>query len=216
MKRNLITFAIAAAVIAGIAFAVVSNTQPQGVLKLDDFEGELVQGKTVDAGAGNGSTVVVTAERDVVRVADTQALKIVYDAVDGGHIWIARGYGLDVEGAAQWNRAPDRIPWEKFAALRITLKGEGAGTRIAVDIKDAGGEVFRFMLKDESAAWRHVTCPFADFSPRIDWQPKDADGNGVLDFPIMSYQFEPIAISKGTLFIDTIGLETKERQVDLP
>ncbi len=87
-------FLIGCAVYAVPAFASPS-------LCLDDFEGVLEAGQTVDAGAGSGSTVAVSAEKGTVP-SGGQALKIVYDAVAGGYIWVARGYGLDVRVRCMW------------------------------------------------------------------------------------------------------------------
>ena len=173
---------------------------------LDDLEGPLVQGDTVDAGAGNGSRVAIVADTQE-KHSGAQSIRVDYDAVSGGYIWVARGYGLDVKGAAQWSTPPQDIDWSRYGALSFYYKGDGAGARIAVDIKDAGGEMLRFMVTDDSKQWKQVICSFDAFFPRGDGQPPNAATNGALDFPIKSFQFEPIAVAKGTLFIDEVDLE---------
>ena len=44
---------------------------------------------------------------------------------------------------------------------------------------------------------------------RDDWQPEAADKNGQLDFPVKIFQFEPLPVSKGTLYFDTVELVKK-------
>lgn len=183
--------------------------QEKNVLILDDFEGEIYSDPkgTIDAGAGNGSTVEVSADQQQ-KYDGMQSLKIVYDAVSGGYMWIARGYGLDVKGAAQWKVAPQDIDWPQYKSIVFFMNGSNSGTNIAFDIKDAGKELFRFMIKDDFTGWKKIVCSFDMFFPRGDWQPADADTNGVLDFPVMSFQFEPIAINKGSFNIDNVSLES--------
>ena len=189
-----------------VATASVSAQETGKAFLLDDFEGPIVAGQTIDAGAGNGSAVTVSADADVKR-AGAQSLKIDYDAVSGGTLWIARGYGLDVKGAALWTAEPEKIDWLSYGAVSFYLKGSGSGAQMAFDIKDAGGEIFRFMVKDDARDWKQVVCPFDQFFPRGDWQPPAADKNGELDFPVKSFGFEPIAIAKGMVHIDEVSLE---------
>ncbi|MFA5039399.1 MAG: carbohydrate binding domain-containing protein [Candidatus Omnitrophota bacterium] len=175
---------------------------------LDDFEGDVISDPkgTIDAGSGNGSSVVVSADRENKKSGE-QSLKIDYDAVGGGYIWVARGYQLDVKGAALWTKAPQDIDWSRYGAISVYLLGEGSGARIAFDIKDAGGEIFRTMITDDTKGWKQVVAPFDQFLPRGDWQPAAAEVNGNLDFPVMSFQFEPIAVAKGVIHVDAVTLE---------
>jgi len=75
-------------------------------LLLDDFEVTVTSGLdgTVDSGAGNGSSVQVSAATDI-KNSGNQALKVVYDAVSGGYIYVARGSGLDAKNA-NWKIKP--------------------------------------------------------------------------------------------------------------
>jgi len=177
-------------------------------LVLDDFESEIISGPkgTIDAGAGNGSSVTVSADKEIKK-SGGQSLKIDFDAVSGGYIWVARGFNLDVKGADRWAKKPQDIAWANYGAISFYLYGTASGARMAFDIKDAGGEMFRFMVTDDTNGWKQIVCPFDEFFPRGDWQPSTADVNGALDFPVMSFQFEPIAIAKGTIDVDDVSLE---------
>lgn len=183
--------------------------QEKNVLVLDGFEGEIVSDPkgTIDAGAGNGSTIEVSADKDQ-KYSGEQSLKIVYDAVSGGYMWVARGYNLDVKGAAQWNVAPESVDWPKYKAITFYMNGSNSGANIAFDVKDASKEMFRFMIKDDFTGWKKIVCSFDQFFPRGDWQPSDADTNAVLDFPIKSFQFEPIAVNRSSFNIDDVSLES--------
>jgi hypothetical protein len=86
--------------------------------------------------------------------------------------------------------------------------GSESKMRMAFDVKDAAGEMFRFMVTDDFKGWKQIVCPFSQFFARGDWQPPVATVNGTLDFPIRSFQFEPIAVASGTVEIDEVALET--------
>ncbi len=201
-KMFVIFFILSVLVQAGCA------QEESKVLVLDDFEGEIIvgMGGTIDAGSGNGSSVEVSADK-ANKKNGQQSLKITYDAVSGGYIWVARGYDLDVKGAAKWLIAPEKIDFAKYGAVSFYLLDSGSGTRIAFDVKDAGGEIFRFIVTDDTKDWKQVICPFDQFVARSDWQPQTAIANGTLDFPIKSFQFEPLPVSKGTINIDEVALE---------
>jgi len=177
-------------------------------LVLDNFEGEIIGGPqgTIDAGGGNGSSVAVSGDK-TNKEAGEQSLKIDYDAVSGGYIWVARGYNLDVKGAAAWLVEPENIKWDSYGAISFYMFGTDSKLRMAFDVKDAGGEMFRFMVTDDFKGWKQIVCPFSQFFPRGDWQPATATVNGLLEFPIKSFQFEPIAVAKGIVNIDEVALE---------
>ena len=206
MKKLIFCFMVLGLIAASAACA---EQEGKKNLILDDFEGDIVMGPTgtIDAGAGNGSSVTVSADKEI-KHSGAQSLKIVYDAVAGGYIWVARGYGLDVKGAAKWLVEPGKINWSNYGAISFYMYGSDSKMRMAFDIKDAGGEMFRFMVTDDFKGWKQIVCPFSQFFPRGDWQPPAATVNGTLDFPIRSFQFEPIAVSKGTVYVDEVALET--------
>ncbi|MCM8813608.1 MAG: hypothetical protein NC924_06715, partial [Candidatus Omnitrophica bacterium] len=84
---------------------------------------------------------------------------------------------------------------------------------VAFDIKDAGAEMWRFMIDDNFTGWREVMMPFSQFFARSDWQPHNADKNGVLNFPVMSFQFEPRRPDSGEYIFDQVSVtRTKKKQ----
>lgn len=187
---------------------VSSFAQDKGLL-IDDFEGVISGGLfgTVDFGAGNGSSVEVTASTDIKHSGE-QSLKVTFDAVPGGYMWIARGFGLDAENT-QWLVKPEDIDWAKYDALSFYMYGNNSGASIAVDIKDSYNEMWRFLTKDNFSGWQEAVCPFNEFFARSDWQPGNADKNDTLDFPLKSFQFEVLPETKGTLYFDEVKLIKK-------
>lgn len=178
-------------------------------LLIEDFEGEISGGEngTLDFGSGNSSSVEVTADTNI-KNSGAQSLKIAYDAVSGGYMWIAKGFSLDAKNAA-WLVTPESIDWKKYNAISFYIYGSGAKTKIAFDIKDSGNEMWRFIITDDFSGWKQIICPFNEFFARGDWQPQTADANAMLDFPVKSFQFEPLAEAKGALYIDTVELINK-------
>lgn len=186
--------------------ADISAQEKKGVI-VDDFEGDITGGSsgTVDFGSGNSSSVNVSASKDIMH-SGSQALKVEYEAIPGGYMWIARGFGLDVKGAACWQVVPQDINWKDFDAISFYMYGGNSKGNIAFDIKDNGNEMWRFIIEDNFSGWRQIVCLFADFFSRSDWQPNNADKNDTLDFPIKSFQFEPLPEAKGVLYFDTVEL----------
>lgn len=178
-------------------------------LLIDDFEGVISKGEsgTVDFGAGNGSTLEVSASTDI-KQSGNQGIKIDFDAVEGGYMWVARGKGLDAKNSA-WLVKPEDIQWDKYNAISFYMYGTGSNADVAFDIKDNGNEIWRFIVKDDFKGWKQVICAFNEFFVRGDWQPDGADKNGQLDFPVKSFQFEPRPVSKGTLYFDAVALIEK-------
>lgn len=182
-------------------------------LLLDSFEGQIVpagitsgsMSGNVDYGAGGGSSVEVYAD-DTDKVDGKQSLKIVFFAMPGGWIWIARGYNIDVKGAGAWEVRPQDIKWDKYNAFSFWMKGTGSGKQMAVDIIDAKKEYFRYLVKDDSDKWKQVIIPFKAFEARTDWQPNNANKNKTLDFPIMTFQFEPRPKNEGEWNLDKVEL----------
>jgi len=180
--------------------------QGQGLL-LDDFEGAISGGPegTVDFGAGNGSSVDVSAAGDI-KYSGNQSLKVTYDAVPDGYMWVARGFGLDAKNTA-WLVKPQDVDWKKYKGFSFYTYGSDSKAQIAFDIKDNGNEIWRFMLEDNFKGWKKITAAFSEFFARSDWQPDNADKNGTIDFPIKSFQFEPRPVAKGTIYFDRVELE---------
>ncbi|MDP2904929.1 MAG: carbohydrate binding domain-containing protein [Candidatus Omnitrophota bacterium] len=178
-------------------------------LLLDDYEGPINGGPvgTVDFGAGNGSTVEVTADTEIKK-SGSQSLKIDYIAMPGGYIWVSKGYGLPALNSS-WLVKPEDINWQKYKAFSFYMYGMGSGATIAFDIRDANDEVWRYLVKDRAKGWMRAVLPFAEFNQRDDWQPSTAVKNNILDFPISSYQYEPRE-SQGALHFDRVELIEKE------
>lgn len=188
--------------------SVVTFAQGQDLL-IDDFEGSITSGPegTVDCGAGGGSSVMVSASTEV-KNSGVQSLKVEYDAVTDGYMWVARGFGLDSRNAG-WLLKPESIEWPKYRAISFYVYGSDSKATIAIDIKDNGSEMWRYLFEDNFKGWKQITCPLDEFFPRGDWQPDAADKNANLDFPVRSYQFEPRPEAKGTLYFDSVTLTAK-------
>jgi len=203
MLRSILVLAFSFQLLAFSCFAAGKS------LLLDDFEGAISGGPegTVDFGAGNGSAVDVTANTEIKR-SGVQSLKINYNAVFGGYIYVARGFGLVAKNTA-WLVKPEDIDWKLYRAFSFYAYGTDSKTNIAFDIKDKGGEFWRFIFEDNFQGWKQIICPLDEFFVRTDWQPDNADKNNTLDFPIMSFQFEPRPEARGTLYIDQAELVAK-------
>jgi hypothetical protein len=194
----------------GLVFcAFISCSAQEKSLLIDDFEIPISGGPdgTVDSGSGGGSALEVTGATDI-KYTGQQSIKIVYDAVPGGYMWIARGFDLDAKNAA-WLIRPEDIDWSKFNALSFYMYGSDSKANIAFDIKDNGFQIWRFMVEDNFVGWKKIVCPFNEFFVRGDWQPNNADKNATLDFPLKSFQFEPLPEAKGTLYFDSVELVSK-------
>ncbi|MDD5196896.1 MAG: carbohydrate binding domain-containing protein [Candidatus Omnitrophota bacterium] len=189
---------------AGISLAA------DGDLLIDDFEITAVtigpEG-TVDFGAGNGSTVNVSASTDIKNTGK-QSLKVDFEAGNGGYIYVAKGTGLDARNAS-WSINPEDIQWVEYQGFSFYMYGTDSKARLAFDIKDNGNELWRFVVADDFKGWKKIVCNFDKFMVRDDWQPDTADKNAKIDFPIKIFQFEPLAESKGTLYFDTVELVKK-------
>lgn len=189
-----------------LSLGIVCFAEEQGLL-IDDFENQLSAGPsgTVDFGAGGGSSVEVTASSDTKHCGN-QSIKVTYDAVPGGYMWVARGFQLDVKNA-DWLIKSQDIDWKKYNAISFYVYGSDSGANIAFDIKDNGNELWRFMIDDNFKGWKKIICPFKEFFARSDWQPDGADKNSQLDFPLKSFQFEPRPVAKGTVYFDCVELQ---------
>ncbi|MFA6350176.1 MAG: carbohydrate binding domain-containing protein [Candidatus Omnitrophota bacterium] len=192
-----------------IAFFAVPCFAEDKILVIDDLEIGVTGGAegTVDFGAGNGSTVKVASASESFH-SGKLALKITYDAVAGGYIFVARGEGLDAKNAG-WDIAPDKIDWSKYKAIAFHMYGNDSKNQIAFDFKDKGNEIWRYMITDDFKGWKQVVCPFDQFVARSDWQPDSAEKNTAIDFPLKNYQVEPLPESKGVFYFDTVELIEK-------
>lgn len=189
---------------------VAAYSQDSNEILLDDFEGVISvgEGGTVDFGSGGGSTVEVSGSKET-KYHGEQALEIKFDAISGGYMWVARGYDLDVKGAAAWLIEPKDIDFGKFNAISFYVYGANTGTQIAVDLVDNGYEYWRYLIDDNFTEWKEFVITFGDFFARGDWQPEKADKNAELNFPIKVFQFEPRPIGRGIIYVDYVRLVKK-------
>lgn len=192
-----------------VILAATCVTFAEDKILLDDFEVAVSGGPegTVDFGAGNGSTVNVTAATDIKK-SGKQSLRVDFNAANGGYIYVARGEGLDAKNTS-WLIKPEDIKWHEYQAISFYMYGTDSKARIAFDIKDNGNEIWRFIVEDNFKGWKQIVCAFDKFAVRDDWQPDASDKNGKLDFPIKVFQFEPLSSAKGTLYFDTVELIKK-------
>jgi hypothetical protein len=197
----------AAAVFLCLAALAFSD---ENELLLDDFEGAITAGEqgTVDFGSGGGSMVEVNASKEI-KYHGEQALGVKFDAIDGGYIWVARGYDLTIKGAGAWQVEPKDIDFTKYNAIAFFMYGANTGVQVALDLVDNGSEYWRYLVEDNFTGWKEFVIPFSDFFVRGDWQPEKADKNTVLDFPVKVFQFEPRPQAKGTLYFDYVRLVKK-------
>ncbi len=177
------------------------------VLLIDSFEQE-ISPETVDFGSGGGSSLVVKAD-GTIKFCGNQSLKLDYNLKPSGYMWVARGYGLDIPGAAAWLVNPEEINWKRYNSIALEMYGSNSGGVIAFDIKDNQGELWRFLLDDDFEGWKRIICPFTLFFPRNDWQPEAAVNDEVLEFPLLSFQFEPRLPGKGVYYFDCVELTSE-------
>jgi len=193
-------------ILAAVFFFQSGALKANESLLIDNLEITVTGGTqgTVDFGSGGDSSVEVSSESSIKNQGD-QSVKVVYDAVDGGYIWIARGTGLDASNA-DWTTEVKDIDWDKYNAISVYVYGENSGSSIAFDLKDSGSEMWRYIITDDFDGWKQIVFPFDQFYARSDWQPASADNNSQMDFPVKSYQFEPLAPGKGIFYFDQVEL----------
>lgn len=197
-------------IIVFLTLFLLGCSQSQNSLLLDSFEGE-VSHKTFDYGSSKNSSVKIEAEKKK-KLCGRQSLKITYTLKPSGYMWIARGYNLDVKGAGWGNNIePKTIKWDKYNSFSLAVYGKKTNRTLALDIKDKGGEIWRYLIDDDFSGWKTIIIKFSDFFPRKDWQPSSAVVNETLDFPIMSFQFEPLTPGKGDYLIDCVKLTYKNK-----
>ncbi len=191
--------------------STVCYAQGENELLLDDFE-EVISGAgplaTVDFGSGGGSSLEVASSQEI-KYHGQQALEVSFDAAVGGYMWIARGYGLDVQNAASWLIEPKDIDFTKYNAIAFYMYGANTAIKVAVDLVDSGSEYWRALIDDNFTGWKEFVIPLSDFFVRGDWQPQSADKNAELNFPIRVFQFEPLPAGKGKLYFDYVRLVKK-------
>ncbi|MCM8757489.1 MAG: hypothetical protein NC900_03275 [Candidatus Omnitrophica bacterium] len=192
-----------------IIFMWIGVCLAEDSLVIDDFENPIFGGPegTIDFGSGNGSEVKVIATEEI-KYSGKQAIKVDFKAKEGGYMWVARGFDLDASNS-QWLVNPQDINWPDYYAISFYMYGTDSKADVVLDIKDKGSEMWRFLFKDDFSGWKRIICPFDKFFSRTDWQPDSSDRNGILDFPLKSYQFEILPSAEGTLYFDKVELVKK-------
>lgn len=183
------------------------NALQKDELLIESFEGKIGV-DTLDYGSSPGSTIAVSPSSKISKCG-RQALEINYDLRPRGYVYCAKGYDLyhrtDITtwggGRAGWRVQPDGIAWGKYEAFSIYLRGIGIG-KVAVDLTDNGGEMWRYTVNVGSRGWKKYTISFDDLSSRMDWQPPSAVVNKYIDYPFKSFQIEPKEPGMGTLYVD--------------
>lgn len=189
-----------------VLFFIFNGCSPQKSeqLLLDSFEGE-ISSDTVDFGAGPNSSIKVEASKQI-KICGEQSLKVEYKLAPSSYMWVARGFNLDVKGANRWLVSPEEIDWRRYNAFSFYMYGQNSQGAVAFDIKDAKNEMWRFVVRDDFTGWKKIICSWDKFFSRQDWQPDNAYTDQVLDFPIISFQFEPRLVGEGVYYFDCVSL----------
>jgi len=179
-------------------------------LLIDSFEGKIGV-DTVDYGSSSDSSMTASSTKKYSQCG-THSMQLDYNLKKGGYVYCAKGSGVHLRrdsstwqtGQAGWRVHPDSIKWGDYRAFKISLRGTRG--RVAIDVKDSGGELLRKYVYLKKEGWNHFEIPFSKFSSRSDWQPETAVKNGMIDFPLNSFQIEPKSPGQGTLYVDCVTL----------
>jgi hypothetical protein len=199
---------IGTALLLGCIYVYVSSISKDSVL-VESFEGK-IGADTVDYGSSENSSMIVKASTKASKCG-RQSVELKYDLKPYGYVYFAKGYGLHHRkdtnswggGRSGWIVPPEKISWKDYEAFSIALKGKGVG-KVAIDLKDSGGELWRYTLHVDTPQWKKFTIPFDDLAVRRDWQPESAVLNKYIDYPFNSFQIEPKKLGSGTLYADCV------------
>jgi hypothetical protein len=225
MEENMKTVRTIGVILALCLFAIPVSCCRQcsqlsgSKLLIDDIEGDVA----ADYGSGNGAECTVAFVKKGDSTADVysgeQAMKITYDKSFGGYLYCARGFGLTPaipvpQEKLVWSVKPESIDFKKYNAFGFFFKGQNTGNTVAVDLFDKDREIFRCEFADDTAEWKEMVIPLSHFKLRTDYQPDWNKSNKAIDFPIVTYQFEPLTGTgkeiKGDLFIDAVHFDVLE------
>ena len=197
---------IGSLLLVGCLYVYVESMMKDSVL-IESFEGKIGP-DTLDFGSSVNSSLSVKASRKISRCG-RQAVEVKFNLKPYGYAYLASGYGLYnradsntwMGGRPGWIVHPDKISWADYGGFSILLKGKDVG-KVAIDLRDSGGELWRTTVHLDSGEWKKFTVAFDDFSAREDWQPPSAVVNKYIDYPFTSFQIEPKKLGKGTLYAD--------------
>ncbi|MEV4394325.1 glycoside hydrolase family 3 N-terminal domain-containing protein [Nonomuraea sp. NPDC049607] len=162
-----------------------------------DFESDGVPQGVSAWGNDAPSTPTLTVQPAQDRpdaTAANRALKAVYDVSQWG------GWSHDLSATQDWS------PYEGFS---FWVNGTGSGQKVFFEIKDGGAgagasELFESSFTDDTAGWRQIRTPFADFVRRADYQPGGAPTDGELDLVAMWGYSMRLPAASGTLIWDDV------------
>ncbi|MGR6916034.1 glycoside hydrolase family 3 N-terminal domain-containing protein [[Actinomadura] parvosata] len=168
-------------------------------LAITDFESDGVPAGVSAWGNDAASTPALTIEPGADRPdapATNRVLRSVYAISQWG------GWSHDLPATQDWS------PYEGFS---FWVKGTASGQKVFFEIKDGGGsagasELFESSFTDDTAGWRQVKVPFADFARRADYQPSGAPTDGELDLVAMWGYSMRLPAAQGTLLWDQAEL----------
>lgn len=178
-------------------------------LLIDSFEGR-INSSTVHLEHSQGSHIKVRAEREL-KVCGSQSLKMEFKVkaispAEDGFVRAGRGYELKTRRAGRWLIEPHKIKWSDYNAMSFMCYGRKSNAVIKFGIRDAKGEVWKFIFRDDFKGWKEIICPFDYFYMSEDEQPEGLECNKILDFPIKSFFFEFILPGEDTFYFDCVKL----------
>jgi beta-glucanase (GH16 family) len=172
---------------------------------LADFAGGTPDGWFVFNG---GSTVVTTTqvvpETDPLarpgQLGDNEILATDFNIFDYG------GFGR------AYDAPPAPQDWSSFVSFQFWFYGSGSGLSYQAEISDNRSdpnsdtsERFDYTFSDDTAGWRFISIPFADFSRATDFQPGGAPDDG---FTLTEIWAWAIVLPQGTdsVYFDDFSL----------
>ncbi len=171
---------LAAAMLAVIPVAPSAEAAPpDGPDKLADFEGGVPAGWFTFVGANSVTTPTqVVADADALalpgQAGDNEFLVGDFDVVDFG------GFGQEYASTT----SPQ--DWSQTAGFSFWFHGTGSGLTYQAEISDNRSdpnsdtsERFDYEFTDDTAGWRFISIPWADFSRATDFQPGGAPDDGL-------------------------------------
>ncbi|MGW0805217.1 glycoside hydrolase family 3 N-terminal domain-containing protein [Nonomuraea sp. NPDC002799] len=168
-------------------------------LPITDFESDGVPAGVYAWGNDAASTPALTIEPGTDRPgapASNRVLTSVYAISQWG------GWSHDLAATQDWTA---------YEGFSFWVNGAASGQRIFFELKDGGGgpgnaELFESSFTDDTAGWRQIKVPFADFTRRTDYQPGGAPTDGELDLIAVWGYGMRLPTTSGTLSWDQVEL----------
>jgi beta-glucanase (GH16 family) len=169
-----------------------------------DFEGSVPAGFFVFSGASTvDATQVTVADTDPLarpgQTGNNGVLEAAYNVTDFG------GFGDSYE-------IPGPQDWSGYEAFDFWFYGTGSGLAYQAEISDNRSdpatdtsERFDYQFVDDTAGWRYISIPFADFTRATDFQPAGAPDDGFTLTEIWAWAII-LPLGADTVAIDDVGL----------